>query len=328
MEPKIKILVNGNIKLSLLSFALSLAILAPSNTAKADIEINKSCAEDFPKWFQYFERRDCVNELEAAKAERENKEALKKRKKNREETARSCIGKDLDRMEGIVKKIKASLKNPTIFEDAQKIVEMQFGSKQPVVISKHDIRTSVIISRVETNCDSDFYLLVNIDGKPGQLIKRIATWGENAPQGYSSGMIAKLSANFDAMRRREKAEELKRFRLEKAKKSRAMNIRKIEANKVKRQAALEAERRRLKENAALKKRQQQAIAEARRRRVERIRNLPDHCAPGLSREERLRRLGMRGAVRETSKNQYSATGLSSGSILFSYSNRNAVAFCG
>lgn len=291
-------------RMLVLPFLASVAFfyLTP-NTVYAS-QFDKKCASDFPEWHQIWEKYSCVRRLEKQKA-------IEDEKKRREERARPCISKDVERMETQVKNIKDSIdENMTLDEAKEKITEI-LGTEILTQPTEFDIKKWVVIGRIPTTCASDFYFLVNVTAIQKGKVLHLGVWSKSAPKGYESGYLTNFSTNF-------KAERLRKQRAAEAEKRRAAEAeRRREAEAMKRIAA-EAEKKRKAEAArkrgeAMKKRAAEAMkkreTEARKRRaakaeLERIRNLPDPCAAGLSPKERLRRLSLSGKIRQTSDNTY------------------------
>ena len=137
----------------------------------ASISINETCHAKFPKWHQWFERRDCVKELEAEEEQNKRATQLKKENELRKERARACISKDVWRMEKLASRLKSSLSSDTIFEKAFEVLDSLQNRKPSILISNQSIKDLVIVSSIYTKCDSEFHFLVNINGRRGEKIK-------------------------------------------------------------------------------------------------------------------------------------------------------------
>jgi hypothetical protein len=291
-----------------------LAFFGTLSSSHARIEYDKQCYADFPKWFQYFERRSCVRELETTDFD-------EKEKILREKNARICIAKDLSRMEEIAAKIKNQLTEEMTFEQAQKKLVEILETKLEVRPSEGNIKIPVAIANVNTKCNSEFHFLINVRSSLSGKIDFLSVWSKSPPKGYARGMLYNFSSNYVSVRR-EKIRTKKALKalVEEASKRK----KRLEENKKRREIAKQiiaekkAKQKRLE---LLQKRQAAQQAEERRRQAA----LPDHCAPGLNKRERLRRLALRGKVRQNSSSSFSTVGHPRRTVSFHYDG--TVSYC-
>ncbi|MDC0148886.1 hypothetical protein OAI11_00850 [Rhodospirillales bacterium] len=253
----------------------------------ADIAKNELCADKFPEWFQFFERRSCVNELE-------EKERIERARERREEAAFQCIADDLSRLEGEVTALRNALNQEMTFEQAIATAEKTVGERPSIVASENNIREQVGVLRFKPKCASDFSILVNINGEPEKLVRHFGVWAKNSPKSYIEGFRSDFSVNFATRRAEAVATRNARERLE--------ELEAREAADIKRRAAAEAEAR---------KRKAAADAEARKAAQDKqsyiawLNRLPDPCAPRLNFTDRLKRLEKFGTVKQHSSMNYS-----------------------
>lgn len=234
----------------------------------ADSEkINEICANKYGD--SIFSKATCIYNLNQEKAR--EAQALKKaeEKELAERAARPCIAKDLDRMEGLAKKLSTALLKDTTPEEMLSMLKNNNLSPQTTQ-AKDNIKEQVVIGVIQTQCPSEFNLLVNVRFDEKSKPKWIRYWAQNAPLGYDDSAYSTIKLaekDFEYETRRKAIQHAE----EEAKRKRVENE--------EREAAV---RRKEREN--------------------------DPCAPGLSRSERLSRLAKFGAVREVGHDDYKAGG--------------------
>ena len=232
--------------------------------------------------------------------------------------ARPCISNDLERMESLAKNIYDSInENMSLDEAKEKITEI-LGTKVATQPTELEIKKWVVIGRIPTTCDSDFYFFVNVTAFQKGKVLRLGIWSESAPKGYQSGHMTNFSTDFVKLRRdkaearlmeKQRAAEAERRHAEELERKRhaeELERKRHAAEAEKERRAAEVERKRL---AAEAEKERRAAEVERNRRAaeverERIRNLPDPCAPGLSAYERLARLRLSGKVRQISDREF------------------------
>lgn len=314
---------------SFVAVAVLAGIGAPLKVARAG-EIEEKCHGNFPKWHQYFDRRDCIKELGRERARREFKKKTEEIANRREEKARTCIAKDLARMESLAKKARDSVKEKMTLEDAVAALDSILPTKSRLEPTKHNIKEWVAINRIPTKCASTFFFLVNIIALESRQLKSFNIWAETAPKGYRGGYRKELSKDFEDIRKTRakdrQFQEILRIGREKRQRAKAEKKRKAEAARKKRMK--ETQRRRRAEGEAAKKRLRELAresehqrhlreverrdareAEKRRRASTPPTQKKDHCAPNISRAERLKRLQENyGQVRQTGSSSFVAGG--------------------
>ncbi len=300
-------------RMLVLPFFASLAMFCVTPNIVYASQFDKECASEFPNWHQYFERSDCVRRLKEQKALEDKKKWREDEIKRREEEARPCISEDLERMESLAKNIKDSINENMAFDEArEKIIEI-LGTDVYTQPTESDIKTWVVVAEIPTTCDTNFYFLVNVTAFQKGKVLRLGIWSKSAPKGYKSGYMTNFSTDFVKLRRDKAEAERKRRFIEKERKELGKKRRAAEAEK---RRAKELERKRL----AAEAENQRRVLEAEKRRAKELEkkrhaseaerkqtgNLPDPCAAGLSRDERLRRLRLSGKVRQTAENTFVA----------------------
>ena len=213
------------------------------------------------------------------KIEKENETKAKKQARNK--AALPCLSKDIFRMEQVAKNLISRLDVNVILEDAAKVAGEVLEQKISIQPTEWDIKKLVAIGSIRTTCDSDFSFLVNINATGGEKLDTLRMWSQNPPFGYEDGQLQDFSVNFSEIRKEQKIEEQQR-------------------------AVIAAAKTRAEE-------QQRAVIAAAKASIEDTTNaatetkgidLFDHCAPDINRKERLRRLAVKGTLKQTSGETY------------------------
>jgi hypothetical protein len=267
----------------LLLFLVSFAAFANPGATSIDAE-EKACAEKYSSWYRVLAKNACVREI------------------RRREIARVCIKKDFPRMKSEAAEVKAGLEAIRHLDEAKKALETIM--KRGIFIEKasDDPQDQIIGQVIPVNCDSQFHLAMLLRAGPSGALKHLKTWLRSSPPGYPSGLMQQYAIDYATIDQR-LALERKR-RAEKAATARKRMAIKARRNAAKRRIQAAARQRRQTEAA------REAKAEAQRKRADRevARKrlafappypMKDHCAPGLTRNERIRRLSRHGSVRQT-----------------------------
>lgn len=127
------------------------------------------------------ERWQCIVALNAEK----NKE---ERKNLREKNARECIAQEIPAMEKKVKVIRDSIKEKSTFFEAEKILQKEAGASEKV-FSTENIKIPVLVSSIHTKCDSEFHILINVNGYEPEMgggyeINAVKFYSIYPPEGY------------------------------------------------------------------------------------------------------------------------------------------------
>src|SRR5581483_4731901 len=149
-------------------------------------EINQLCTNKYKD--NVFGRWNCIqNETrEAEQREKAAKEVLAEQA--REAAARPCIARDLPRMEDLAARAINSVEGASSLEEVRPKIINLLGSAE-LQEAKDNIKEKVLISRVDTKCNSQFYLLVNVRAHEDGTIRYAKVWSKNAPQGYDLDQV-------------------------------------------------------------------------------------------------------------------------------------------
>lgn len=275
-----------------LAFAFApLAFLWAAPAAAQTGTPEEICAGLFPNWYQVLDRNSCVKE------------------RRRQKKTRACVAKDSLRMERQAAAIKNGITETTTMAQAKAEMERILKRAVPLKPAEDDAAERELVVHITSECASAYQFVVRVRAEPGGRIRFVTTAARFAPEGYADGERADLSKDFEGVRRA-RAEAARRRAAAQARR-RAQERHRIEAARLR---AEEAERQRRAAEAA-KLRQ---AAEEKRRRAEEARRrrqalaapppIGEHCAPDLTRQERIRRLGRFGVVRPTGAHSYRAGG--------------------
>src|SRR5713101_736683 len=255
--------------------ALILGAVIGASAASGDeiSDIRSRCEKDHPGFWNYFDRDECITKGRRELREAEERLKAAEAKRLRQERARPCIADDLKRMEDLAWKAVSALNENMNLEMAQKAVEPVLGANGQVVVADDNIKEKVRAHRINTKCDSDFYLLINVRASEYGAVRWVAVWSQEPPTGYPSGRLEAFATDFEDRRWRKVQQEAKEL--------------------------AQKDKTRAKKRAAIR-----SIASKPDSRDDPIVN--DHCGPGLSKNERLRRLASYGALRQTSEDTYTA----------------------
>jgi hypothetical protein len=205
----------------------------------------------------------------------------------REENARSCIAKDIGRMEKLVKQALSISNEDDTLPDLKKKIDRLLSQNGNIVPDDDDIKKSVLIYQIDTNCDSKFNFLINANAKESGELSWVKVWATNAPKGYLDGYHNELSKDFDLIKSERKIDE----------------ERKAENEAHEKQKKEYEQRRREDERLRLERLQSSTINNNQSKNMTAS---DDPCAIGLGMNERLSRLSKFGTVRQTSQNVYTA----------------------
>ena len=127
------------------------------------------------------ERWQCIVALDAEKTREE-------RKNLREKNARECIAQEIPAMEKKVKIIRDSIKEKSTFVEAENILKKETGASEKV-FSDENIKIPVLVSSIHTKCDSEFHILINVNGYEPEMgdgyeINADKFYSMNPPVGY------------------------------------------------------------------------------------------------------------------------------------------------
>ena len=267
---------------------LAFAPFAASGATPIDAG-EKACAEKYPSWYQVLARKGCIKEI------------------RRRENARVCIKKDFPRMKAEATEVAAGLADIRHLDDAKQALETIM--KRGIFIEKatDDPQDRVISQVIPANCDTPFRFTIILRAGPSGALKYLKMWLRSSPPGYPSGLMQQYAIDYATLDRR-LALERKR-RMAEAAKARVRAAARARREAAKRRTQ-EAARKRRQAEAARKARRKRAKREAARRRLAFASPPPmkDHCAPGLTRNERIRRLSRYGSVRLTRPGTFRAGG--------------------
>jgi hypothetical protein len=128
------------------------------------------------------ERWQCILALDAERAKEEEKII-------REKNARECIAKKINGLENKVKEISNSIQEKSTFYEVENILKRKAEAVQKTY-SSQDIKVPVLIATIRTDCDSEFYILINVSGYEPYVnhdyeISSLHFYAMNAPSGYN-----------------------------------------------------------------------------------------------------------------------------------------------
>lgn len=135
---------------------------------------------------------------DSREAERAQARAQAERAKEKE--ARICIAGDLPRMEKLAESIQAAVHENMTLEEAKAVTDKATGSVGHIVPPEKDIKERVLIYSLRTQCDSKFYLLVNVRADEKGALRWLRVWAKDPPEGYSDGLHDEFSTDFEAHR--------------------------------------------------------------------------------------------------------------------------------
>ena len=322
-------------------------------------EIERECMLIYPKWYHVLDRQRCVKnkrsdaraktkrvkaeikakeeerkaeikaeekrklaEVEAKKKQEEAEQRKKAEAKERARTARICVAEKLPSLENDLENITKNLNSAKNIPNTQRILST-LGHEYSLVPSKEDIKRRVAVVRIKPSCETDFYFLVNINFNLNNKVASYGVWAENPPKGLKKGLWRQYSRDFEVEERRRRNTEARKRqdRLDNERRKAEAEKRKQEQEKIRVQNERRAEE--------AQKKREESKRERERKRAEYMRRQQfleanHHCAPGLSRRERLRRLALRGPVLETGNQEFAN---SSGEIKFLYTDTENVNWC-
>lgn len=221
----------------------------------------------------------------------------------REENARACIAKDIGRMETLVKQALSISNEDDTMPNLKKKIDSLLSQDGNIVPDDNDIKKSVLIYQIDTNCDSKFNFLINANAKESGELSWVKVWATNAPKGYLDGYHNELSKDFDLIKSERKIDEERKAENEAYEKQKKeyekKNALRIAQKKEEEQKRLAEEKWRLErlQSSTINNTQSKNMTAS-----------EDPCAMGLGMNERLSRLSRFGTVRQTSQNVYSAGG--------------------
>ena len=221
----------------------------------------------------------------------------------REENARACIAKDIGRMETLVKQALSISNEDDTMPNLKKKIDSLLSQDGNIVPDDNDIKKSVLIYQIDTNCDSKFNFLINANAKESGELSWVKVWATNAPKGYLDGYHNELSKDFDLIKSERKNDEERKAENEAYEKQKKeyekKNALRIAQKKEEEQKRLAEEKWRLErlQSSTINNTQSKNMTAS-----------EDPCAMGLGMNERLSRLSRFGTVRQTSQNVYSAGG--------------------
>ncbi len=210
---------------------------------------------------------------------------------------RDCIGGDISRMEEAVRKLSSSIES----EDKIDMVAKKFtGNNKDILAADDDITQKVLVYSIPTNCSSPFNLLVNIRADQDGNLLWFRVWSQNPPPqlGYPQDLVEKFTVDFDALRKEKKNQEIRK---KIAAEENARKLSEKQQQEVLQKKRLELEAWNLQHSSSNQTRNSSSNASNARLEL-------DPCAPALSKQERLRRLGLLGNIKQNSENSFSAAG--------------------
>jgi hypothetical protein len=184
----------STVKRELSAAALAL-LLAPGIASAGSAEIEHVCTVRYPNVWRYFAWKDCVKTA----TQQEEQDNLKRM---REEQARSCIGADVSRMEGLATKARDAVKSESSLEDVKEALTPILGYAE-IQVAHDDIKDRVLGYSIHTKCDSLFRLSINIRVGPDHKLRRFSVLAEDPPAGDKEDYHEELSVDFDQQRREE-----------------------------------------------------------------------------------------------------------------------------
>ncbi len=159
--------------------------LGPARPAQAQ----GKCEELYGAWYQYLERERCLREW------------------RRTEKLRVCIAEDYGRMEGLARKIRDEIKPTMFLRDAKEVMEKTLDQKLAVIPAKGEPRGTMIETTITSNCATPFQLTVQVRALESEELVHVKFWSRFAPAGYQEGLRADLSRDFDDSQRAETADK-------------------------------------------------------------------------------------------------------------------------
>lgn len=242
-----------------------------------DTNILSRCKSEFKD--ETFSRWQCINAEEEKKRLRDAELLAEEKRENaraaKESAARPCLSADVSRMEGVASSAAGLIHDTMGPEQVKKILSVTGVSDIAEVIPKDNIKETVLVGYIRTNCLYDYRVLVNVrfvnaESQKNLALKKIRWlrfFPENSPDGYSFPLLLDKEFEQDEERRsRRKFEE------------------ELKASSDRYQKKLP-----------------QAFSEQGSASEE---NSKDYCAPGISKSERLRRLARVGKIKQTGSDEY------------------------
>ena len=186
-----------------MSAILGLALI-PAVSYADTTDIEHRCTVRYPSITQYFAWKDCVKtetEQEAQENLRQQRETLKRL---RDEAARPCLAGDITRMEALALRAKAAITVDSTLDEAKIALTTITGQSGEIQIPDDSIRERVLVNSIETKCDADFRLLINVREGADKKLRWLRMAAKNAPTGYPSGVHEEFGNEFDEARERER----------------------------------------------------------------------------------------------------------------------------
>ena len=242
-----------------------------------DINILSRCKSEFKD--ETFSRWQCINAEEEKRRLRDAELLAEEKRENtraaKESAARPCLGADVSRMEGVASSAAGLIHDTMGPEQVKKILSVTGVSDIAEVIPKDNIKETVLVGYIRTNCHYDYRVLVNVrfvnaESQKNLALKKIRWlrfFPENSPDGYSFPWL--LDKEFEQ-------DEERRLRRKFEKELKASSDR-------------------------YQKKLPQAFSEQGSASEE---NSKDYCAPGISKSERLKRLARVGKIKQTGSDEY------------------------
>ena len=185
----------------------------------------------------------------------------------REEAARPCLAKAIPALENTIKELGNNISHAdTLVVAAAKVAKVT-GNKFQIEPSENNIKKMIAVDALRSKCVSDFYYLINIvQGEDGKL-ESFKVWTETPPKGYINGNANGYRPEFSVDYVAKRKAQL------------------IDSNKSFKNS----------KNPAGSK--DDFLSDL---------NMKNHCAPEISKKERLSRLSTHGQLNQTSERTYKA----------------------
>jgi hypothetical protein len=183
------------------AFAL---LLAPITASAGTDEVEHYCTVTYPSIMQYFAWKDCVKVETAKEAEQELRRQEQEREAQRLEAALPCLAKDLPRMETLATAAKSMIHANTSLESAQAALAELTSADGTIVIPKDNIRDRVLVTSINTKCDSTFHFLINVREGADKKLRWFRVGAENAPPGYQNGPHYEFGNEFEDEREQQR----------------------------------------------------------------------------------------------------------------------------
>lgn len=181
---------------------LSAAVIMVTNSTPLhaqtsyDLLEKKRCADLFPNMVaDYLARSECIGEIDKRIEKQKAAERAAAAKEQREIAARSCVARDIPRMEQLLDDMKIlilndfnrSLNGSNQYKMSN--VQSLFKEKYPrinfsIQPPSDNIKDQVLIFKVQTNCESVFHFLANIRADSNDELQWYRLWLQEPPRGY------------------------------------------------------------------------------------------------------------------------------------------------